>query len=200
MIIIKSVNYPDIKKQAISSLVGGLGNLINSEGFKTIFRGTSTLPVLQTINSIGENLDLDVSYKVKKYSKEMQEDFLKSTKDVNCPSELNKRTGGRVILKMLKKYIDAGRAATPYMGASDPTLREIVDLLENLSYARDLLYDIRGNRTGTGTAFGAPTKKGTKIEDAIYSSFAVWLPGALDGLNSKFRTSCPSENVSTMNI
>jgi hypothetical protein len=101
---------------------------------------------------------------------------------------------------MLKKYIDAGRAATPYMGGSDPTLREIVDLLENLSYARDLLYDIRGNRTGTGTAFGAPTKKGTKIEDAIYSSFAVWLPGALDGLNSKFRTSCPSENVSTMNI
>ena len=75
MIIIKSVNYPDIKKQAISSLVGGLGNLINSEGFKTIFRGTSTLPVLQTINSIGESLDLDVSYKVKKYSKEIKKSF-----------------------------------------------------------------------------------------------------------------------------
>jgi hypothetical protein len=200
MIIIKSANYSDIKKEAISSLVGRLGDITRNEGFKTIFRGTSTLPFLQGLQSAGEIFDLDVPYKVKKYSKEMQEDFNKSVKDVNCPSELNKSSGGKIILKMLKKYVDAGRVGTPYMGASDATFREIVDLLENLSYARELLYDIRGDRTNTGTAFGTPTEKGKKINDAIYSSFAIWLPGALDQLNSKFRTSCPSEDISTMTI
>lgn len=184
MITIKTQTYDNFKKEAITSSLMRILDFVNSNpGIKTLLRGSTTAPVLQTAENIGKLYDLDIPHKIARMSENLKKDFYQSIQGVYSISDLS---GVREPIKrMLEKYVNAGGAGS-LASYSSPEFIEIADImLEEIPYARSVMQDVRKNREGTGTAFGTPTAKGSKIDNQIYSKIHSWLIDALDELNGR---------------
>jgi hypothetical protein len=177
MITIKTKNYSDMNKHAISSLYGILKGINDSPTLNYALKGTSTGNLLQNVEGLANAAELDTPYNIKELSSEVQKDLNLATENISSFSDLDKDMPS--VRKMLCKY---SRASGSLSGPMDPKFVEIVEELEQLPYARNILYEAR---KGKGTIFGTPKSSGSKIDIMIYTEFFKWLPAKLDELHNK---------------
>jgi len=200
MIILKTENFSQMKKEAIgplkdlgqefkrspaSPLWGLLRGVTDSPLVNQLMGGTSTLALAKGLRGMGEVQGLDTSNVMETVSKEVKKSFEEATKNINNFKDLPEE-----IQTMLCIYKRS--SGSLFLGSEYFT--NIMREIKKVPYVYNELHDVYED---TGTAFETPTAKSRKLDEKLEAVFSSWLPVELATLASKFQRDTDYNRICT---